>query len=130
MAVVALQQIEAEARKQGQPLLDDLQDTMDGLQGATEMRGTGERHIRLLPTKPIFEVSPSRARPKAARVPDSFPCVCSLYSESLLARAPWNACTASSAAMQSKGGREAFCITAAESHSPDTPLLEERGLAL
>ena len=87
MAVVALQQIEAAAREQGQPLLDDLQDTMDGLQGATEMRGTGERHIRLLPTKPIFEVSPSPALLEAARVPDSFPCVCSLCLESLLVRA-------------------------------------------
>ena len=71
MAIVALQHIEAKAREQGQPLLDDLQDTMDGLQGATEMRGTGERHIRLLPTKPIFEVAPSPALLKAASVPDS-----------------------------------------------------------
>ena len=87
MAVVALQQIEAEAREQGQPLLDDLQDAMDGLQGATEMRGTGERHIRLLPTKPIFEVSPSPALLKAVREPDSFHCVCSLYLELSLVRA-------------------------------------------
>ncbi len=82
MAVVALQQIEAEAREQGQPLLDDLQDTMDGLQGATEMRGTGERHIRLLPTKPIFEVSASPALLKAARVPDSFLVSCTLCLDS------------------------------------------------
>ena len=76
MAIVALQRIEAEAREQGQPLLDDLQDTMDALQGATEMRGTGERHIRLLPTKPIFEVSASPALLKAADVPNpSFLCL-------------------------------------------------------
>ena len=71
MAIVALQHIEAKARDQGEPLLDELQDTMAGLQGATEMRGTGERHIRLLPTKPIFEVAPSPALLKAASVPDS-----------------------------------------------------------
>ena len=87
MAVVALQQIEAEAREQGQPLLDDLQDTMDGLQGATEMRGTGERHIRLLPTKPIFEVSPSLPCSRLPGVPDYHLCVCMLYSESLTVRA-------------------------------------------
>ena len=56
MAIVALQQMDAEARERGDPLFDDLQEMADRMYGATEMRGTGERHIRLLPTKPAFEV--------------------------------------------------------------------------
>ena len=56
MAIVALQQMDAEARERGDPLFDDLQEMADSMHGATEMRGTGERHIRLLPTKPVFEV--------------------------------------------------------------------------
>lgn len=56
MAVVALQHMEAEARARGDPVFDDLQAMADEAVGATEMRGTGERHIRLLPTRPAFEV--------------------------------------------------------------------------
>ena len=56
MAVVALQQLESKKRERGEPLLDDLQAFADAEVGANEMRGTGERHIRLLPTRPAFEV--------------------------------------------------------------------------
>lgn len=61
MAIVALQQLDAEARERGDPLWDDLQALADQVVGATEMRGTGERHIRLLPTRPAFEVRPCPA---------------------------------------------------------------------
>ena len=58
MAIVALQQLEVEKRERGEPLLDGLQAFADAAVGANEMRGTGERHIRLLPTRPAFEVGP------------------------------------------------------------------------
>lgn len=58
MAIVALQQLEVEKRERGEPLLDDLQAYVDAAVGANEMRGTGERHIRLLPTRPAFEAGP------------------------------------------------------------------------
>ncbi len=58
MAIVALQQLEVEKRERGEPLFDRLQAYADEAVGANEMRGTGERHIRLLPTRPAFEVGP------------------------------------------------------------------------
>ena len=62
-AVIALREMEYKARAEGTPLYDDLQAKMDAVHGCSRLEGTGERHVRLLPSRPMFE----------ARAPPHFP---------------------------------------------------------
>ena len=69
MAILALREIEEEERAAGEDMLDELQDVMEGslidgsedsVWGCNEVRGTGERHVRLLKRYPAYEVHPHR----------------------------------------------------------------------
>lgn len=50
-----LREEEAAARARGEELFDDLAAQMDIIHGCDRSEGTGERHVKLLPTKPMFE---------------------------------------------------------------------------
>lgn len=56
MAVIALKEMEIGARERGEELQEDLHEDMEIVFECHEVRGKFERHVRLLPTKPAFEV--------------------------------------------------------------------------
>lgn len=56
MAIIALKELEDEREAKGEELAYDLHAFMAELHGCHETRGHFERHVRLLPTKPAFEV--------------------------------------------------------------------------
>lgn len=58
MAIIALKEMEIEKRERGEDLFEDLHEDMEHVYECYEERGVFERHVRLLPTKPMFEVSP------------------------------------------------------------------------
>jgi hypothetical protein len=57
MAVIALKEMEDEARSKGEELAEDVHFAMQEIHGRHERRGHFERHVRLLPTRPAFEVT-------------------------------------------------------------------------
>ena len=56
MAIIALKEMEISMREAGEELLEDVHEDMEHVFECYEERGTFERHVVLLPTKPMFEV--------------------------------------------------------------------------
>ena len=56
-AIIALREEETLARARGDKLHDELAAKMDFIYGCDRLEGTGERHVKLLPTAPKFEAS-------------------------------------------------------------------------
>jgi hypothetical protein len=54
-AIIALREEETAARAAGEPLFDELAAKMAIIHGCDRLEGTGERHVKLLPTRPMFE---------------------------------------------------------------------------
>ncbi len=61
MAIIALKEMEVGKRESGEELLEDLHEDMERVFECHEVRGRFERHVRLLPTKPAFEVRSTTA---------------------------------------------------------------------
>lgn len=56
MAIIALKELEMSKREAGEELFEELHEDMEHVYECYEERGTFERHVVLLPTKPAFEV--------------------------------------------------------------------------
>jgi len=62
MAIIALKQLERDAAAAGEPVHHELSEYFEAAWQAFGDVGVGERHVRLLPAYPAWEVRPGRPR--------------------------------------------------------------------